>query len=241
MANRNSQHEGWVFSDEGEQISYTLYRVACRKHVHLVVGYDGRLQVRAPSRFTQSEAERAIHGRSAWVMDGLRRIRALHAQRAPLQSGTRLPFLSETLSLQVAQGPTPFVVRERDILRVSIKITTEQDIRLSLERWYRCQANDYLPERLAVLATRVGARPSRVSIRAQKTRWGSCSGKGHISLNWRLMLLPMQLVDYVLIHELCHLHHLDHSPKFWALANRLIPDCQKRRAQLAGIREGSVL
>lgn len=212
-----------------------------RKRIHLVLGEDGHLQVRAPHPFTRSEAESVIYSRSIWVLDALRRNQVLRAERPLLGTGTRLSLLDEDLRLIVIQRPKPFVIREEDILRVYVPSITEQDIKSSLERWYRNQAKDYLPARLVDLAEHVGAYPARVSIRSQKTRWGSCSGKGHISLNWRLMLLPIRLADYVLIHELCHLHYLDHSPRFWALVKRLIPDCKERRARLVKVQRRLML
>lgn len=235
------RYDGWVSPIEGERIPYTLYQMPRRRRVHLVIGDDGHLQVRAPHRFTPSEAESAIHARSAWVLDALRRVRASRERRPLLQTGIRLPFLDDGLCLMVVQKSTRSVVLKEGILRVSALATTEQDIRACLEQWYRKQAKRYLPTRLATLAEQVGAYPTKVSIRSQKTRWGSCSGKGHISLNWRLMLLPTQLVDYVLIHELCHLRHLNHSPRFWALVKGLIPDYKERRAQLVKIRDSLML
>nr|VFK42120.1 MAG: hypothetical protein BECKSD772F_GA0070984_11142 [Candidatus Kentron sp. SD]VFK47869.1 MAG: hypothetical protein BECKSD772E_GA0070983_11082 [Candidatus Kentron sp. SD]VFK79731.1 MAG: hypothetical protein BECKSD772D_GA0070982_106212 [Candidatus Kentron sp. SD] len=229
------QYDGWISLAEGERIPYTLYRMPRRKYVHLVISDDGRLQVRAPRGFTRSEAEKALQTRGAWVLDGLRRVRISRAQRPPLRTGTRLSFLDEKLYLVIVQGPGSSVIREQGILRVFAP-ATEREIRASLEHWYRKQARDHLPVRLTALSEHVDAHPAKVSIRAQKTRWGSCSGKGHISLNWRLMLLPTQLVDYVLIHELCHLHHFNHSPRFWALVRRWVPDYTERRARLARIR-----
>jgi len=231
----NRQHD-WVSYIEGEPIPYTLYRMPRRRRVHLVISRDGHLQVRAPYRFTQSEAERAIHSRSAWIIETLQGIRASYSEHRPLRTGSRLSFLDETLYLHVEKASLSSVKRRENTLYIWVPVPDEQNIQVSLERWYRRRAKDYLPKRLAILANSVGVHPSRVSIRGQKTRWGSCSAKGCISLNWRLMLLPTQLVDYVLVHELCHLYHLDHSPSFWALVDRQIPDRKKRRAQLATVR-----
>nr|VFK40058.1 MAG: hypothetical protein BECKTC1821E_GA0114239_100642 [Candidatus Kentron sp. TC]VFK46320.1 MAG: hypothetical protein BECKTC1821D_GA0114238_103012 [Candidatus Kentron sp. TC]VFK55924.1 MAG: hypothetical protein BECKTC1821F_GA0114240_100842 [Candidatus Kentron sp. TC] len=235
------QYDSHVFLSNEEPIPYTLYQMPRRKRVHIVISNDGQLQVRAPRGFTPSEAEKALHTRGVWVLDTLRRIRISCAKRSPLRTGTRLSLLDESLRLIIIRESRSFVVRDENILRVHIPSEAEQDIRVSLERWYRSEAKKYLPIRLTALAEYVGMHPTRISIRSQKTRWGSCSGKGHISLNWRLMLLPTRLTDYVLTHELCHLRYLNHSPKFWALIRKTIPDYEERRTQLIKVLGSLVL
>jgi hypothetical protein len=89
-----------------------------------------------------------------------------------------------------------------------------------------------LPRRLLELASAHGLTVTKISIRNQKWRWGSCSRDGHICLNWRLVLLPDRVRDYVLIHELMHLKRLDHSPRFWKLVERACPDYRELRRQL---------
>ena len=75
-------------------------------------------------------------------------------------------------------------------------------------------------------------RPARLAIRGQRTRWGSCTSRGTVSLNWRLVLLPSRLADYVIVHELCHLRHMNHSRRFWSLVASVIPDWAERRSEL---------
>jgi predicted metal-dependent hydrolase len=99
-------------------------------------------------------------------------------------------------------------------------------------RLWRARAATDLPARLLELAALHGLAPARVSVRDQRWRWGSCSPTGHISLNWRLMLVPVWVRDYVLIHELMHLRRLDHSPKFWALVAAACPGYRDARAWL---------
>jgi hypothetical protein len=101
-----------------------------------------------------------------------------------------------------------------------------------VERELRARAKRELPQRLLQLAERHSLAVSRVSVRDQRARWGSCSRAGHISLNWRLVLMPDAVRDYVMIHELMHLRKLDHSPAFWALVNAACPDVESSRAWL---------
>jgi len=100
------------------------------------------------------------------------------------------------------------------------------------QRVWRARAREILPARLFELADRHGCTVTGVSIRSQKTRWGSCGRNGHISLNWRLMLMPEWVRDYVLIHELMHLRRLDHSPKFWRHVETACPDYRTARQWL---------
>jgi len=93
-------------------------------------------------------------------------------------------------------------------------------------------AAEELPELVASWAPAVGVKPSRIQIRQQRTRWGSCSARGTISLNAQLMLLEPELRDYVIVHELCHLAHHNHGPHFWATVERVLPDYRTRRARL---------
>jgi predicted metal-dependent hydrolase len=101
-----------------------------------------------------------------------------------------------------------------------------------IERALRTRAKRELPPRLLELAGEHGLAVARVSIRNQRSRWGSCSRKGHISLNWRLVQMPDSIRDYVMIHELMHLKRMDHSPKFWTLVNQACPDFKAARAWL---------
>lgn len=100
------------------------------------------------------------------------------------------------------------------------------------EQAFRARASRELPDRLRALAAEHGLTASRVSVRDQRWRWGSCSPSGHICLNWRLMLMPERVRDYVLLHELMHLKRLDHSPRFWKLVAAACPDYQAARAWL---------
>ncbi len=101
-----------------------------------------------------------------------------------------------------------------------------------LEAPYKKAAADYFPKRAAYYAPLLGVTYSRITIRDQKTRWGSCSSKGTLSFNWRLMLAPPKILDYVVVHELCHLREMNHSPRFWALVASILPDYKESRKWL---------
>jgi predicted metal-dependent hydrolase len=129
-----------------------------------------------------------------------------------------------------AQAQHAWIARQQAALRVTrpnrLAYTDEALAGL------RERATGELPPRLQTLAEHYGLRFSRVSVRDQRSRWGSCSPSGHISLNWRLVLMPEEVRDYVLIHELMHLRRLDHSPHFWRLVRHACPGFEDARSWL---------
>lgn len=108
--------------------------------------------------------------------------------------------------------------------------TPEQ--RSALEKRYRETAKEYFPKRAAYYAAFLGVSYDRIRIAGQKTRWGSCSSNKTLSFNWKLMLAPPKVLDYVVVHEICHLREMNHSPRFWALVESLMPDYKQQRKWL---------
>lgn len=250
----------------GISTPFKLIRVPRRRHVHVLVDDEGDLLVRAPWRYSLDKAVEVIREHGGWVEDTLRSSRASRRQRPALVTGSRLPLLDEQLVLVVRQhaqipllpeigGLEEPVQKRDDLLRNSSGTVFRRRHRLCaetnrigaevlrglLQGWFRQQAARFLPERLDRFTANLGLRPTRVCIRDQKTRWGSCSSDGEISLNWRLVLLPSELADYILIHELCHLRHMDHSPRFWGLVATMAPDYVIRRERIAALQPALAL
>ncbi len=231
---------------DGRDIAFTLHRVPRRRQVHVLVNETGQLEVRAPWRFSLEEARVAIHEHGQWVLESLDACRTRVRMRPQLVTGARLPLLDEALRLRVAMnaqlglfddaltepGATGQVVRRGRELSVAVRSLEPSAVRGLLERWYRRQAEALLPPRLARLAHALDVNYGKVTVRAQRTRWGSCSNRGAISLNWRLLLLPSRLCDYVLVHELCHIKEMNHSPAFWQHVASQVPDFRARRREL---------
>jgi len=227
-------------------VAFKLFRVPRRRNVHVLVNDEGLLEVRAPWRFSLDEARAAIQEHRGWVLGALDETRSRIRMRPQLVSGSELPLLDERLRLRVlvdAQlslfqslgavscrlGSVERLGRE---LRVEVRAMEQSAVRRLLEGWYREQATLLLAPRLEPLAQTLDVSYARITVRAQRTRWGSCSSRGTISLNWRLILLPAALVDYVLAHELAHLREMNHSPAFWRLVESVVPDYRQRRREL---------
>jgi predicted metal-dependent hydrolase len=125
-----------------------------------------------------------------------------------------------------------FALRNRAWIETQLSRVRPPAVAPDVQRVWRTRATAVLPARLYELADRHGLVVTAVSVRSQKTRWGSCGRNGHISLNWRLMLMPEWVRDYVLVHELMHLRRLDHSRKFWRLVEAACPEYRKARQWL---------
>jgi len=221
---------------DNEVVDYQWVRSRRRRHIHLVLDERDGLQIRTPWHTSIDEVESLIARQTDWV----RRALALHehrrTERTKLVNGVRLPLIDDELELALGVGRRPRVSRRGNLLMVQVPEPQDELIRDALERWYREQAKILLAERLNSLAEQHGFSPGAVTIRGQRRRWGSCNSQGDINLNWRLMLLPSELVDYVLLHELCHLEHMDHGHAFWGALRRRMPDYEARLAQVNAIR-----
>lgn len=224
-------------------VPYVFKRVPRRRHVHVLVNEEGTIEVRAPWRFSLRKAREALRDNAEWVLNTLDTVRERLAQRPRLVTGAHLPLLDGSLRLDVrpqaqvdmfecARSWRGRAERRGTTLRISAVSLDEGELRALIERWYRREAATHLAARVEHYSPRLGVRPSRVTIRGQRSRWGSCSGKGTVSLNWRLMMVPGDLADYVVVHELCHLRHMDHSPRFWEMVGGVVPDFRQRRRSL---------
>jgi len=194
--------------------------------------------VTVPRHGTQKFAREFVESRKGWLE---KQWRMLEAQKPPpqtLRPGMEILFRGgrEMLAL-LASGPTPEVILADQ--RIAFD-PADPDIRPAVEKHLRRLAVTELTRRVGELAAQHGCQVKRVVVRNQRTRWGSCSCHGAISLNWRLIQLPEQVRDYIIIHELMHLRHLNHSPRFWAEVERSCPDYRraedwlKRHASQAG-------
>jgi predicted metal-dependent hydrolase len=209
---------------------YTLRRSQRARRVRVSVDGDGAVSVTLPRRAAKREADAAVRELAPWI-ERRRRVLARAAAEVARTPGT-VPYLGRELRL-VSQPGRPRVHRRADELLVPAHD------RESLERWYRRAARAEIGPRLEAAVARAGSSYTKLTIRNQKTRWGSCSTTGAMSFNWRLLLAPEAVLDYVVEHEVCHLEVMDHSPRFWALLESRVPDWREHAAWLR--RYGSTL
>lgn len=148
----------------------------------------------------------------------------------------RIPLRgSERFAVSMAESKKNWIAASVLKMRMIEPFPSQKDKSPSekrLESIYRNAAKEYFPKRVYHFAHILGVSYGNISIRDQKTRWGSCSSKGNLSFNWRLILAPPNVLDYVVVHELCHRIEMNHSPRFWALVESVMPDYKQYRKWL---------
>ncbi len=153
--------------------------------------------------------------------------------------GEMLLFKGNSYPLKVLEstGRITNVNLTDDQLLVELKSGIPSDIRREelrrhLEKWYIRQARELITERLELFSSIIGVKVNNVRLKNQKTRWGSCSRKRNLNFNWKLIMAPIVIVDYVIVHELCHIKQMNHSPQFWVLVENQISDYKMMRKWL---------
>jgi predicted metal-dependent hydrolase len=204
-----------------DQIEYSVRRPARAKRVRVTVDPARGVEVVLPRRAAQREAAAAVRELRPWIE---RRVaEAARARAAVAARGSTVPYLGTLLTLVEEPGRARAHRRGAELL-----VPAGADRGLALERWYRRAARAEVVPRLDAACSTAGASYTRLTIRGQRTRWASCSRSGAMSFNWRLLLAPEPVLDYVVWHEVCHLHVLDHSPRFWSLVARHCPDYREQ-------------
>jgi predicted metal-dependent hydrolase len=213
------------------EIPYTVRRSARARRVRVNVHMHTGVEVVLPARAPERAAAAAVSELRPWIERRLQEGQEVLARLAA-RAGT-VPYLGQSLEL-VAQPGRERVHRDGERLLVPTG-----DARPALERFYRRAARAEIAPRLDRASRLAGSSYSGLDIRAQRTRWASCSAGGRMSFNWRLLLAPERVLEYVVWHEVCHLRILDHSPRFWALLERHWPDYREDRDWLR--RHGATL
>ena len=220
---------------------YTV-RVSRRtRRMWLRVSRWGRIEVVVPTRHTAAGVAKFVDENRAWIQQTLKEFSREYGPAPRLVLPTRLVLRAtgETWTVQFRRvvGAAPRL-RECPDARLVIEAERLEPAVWSglLRRWLQKHAREELVPWLDTVAGEMGARYRRAQVRGQRTRWGSCSDAGTISLNYSLLFLPPRLVRYLFVHELCHLRQLDHSPRFWAKVEAFSPQWRRLERELRGAR-----
>jgi hypothetical protein len=218
----------------------TLILRSRRKTIALVVKPDGSLLVRAPWHATRAQIEAVVTEHTGWIQKQQVQAHQRLAKHPTHQyaPGEQFLYLGNAYPLEI-------VTRQKAALlfsdRFYLASQRQAQARQLFTRWYRQQAQAILPERVERYAAQYGFQYQRVKISSARTRWGSCSARGSLSFTWRLAMAPVEVIDYVVVHELAHLRVRNHGREFWALVGAMVPEFKQRIAWLKENGPGMVL
>nr|WP_314624616.1 SprT family zinc-dependent metalloprotease [uncultured Noviherbaspirillum sp.] len=222
-------------------IDYTLQR-STRRTIGFVIS-DSGLRVTAPRWVLVRDIELAIRSKEAWIVAKLQERQERAAERARQQmewrDGASLPYLGGSLTLRVRPAATrkPAVHHDEATGELAVHLpegaeSCEQALKDTVRDWLQRQAHALFAQRLPLYAMRLGVQYCAFRLTSARTQWGSCTAKGIIRLNWRLVHFGQAQIDYVIAHELAHLREMNHSPRFWALVASVFPDYAAARKVL---------
>jgi hypothetical protein len=201
-----------------------------RRTIALIVENDGSVTVRAPMRMPEYSIQEFIEKHVKWVEKKKAEMRTA----APVLAKQYLPgesflYLGKAYALEMVQDQkTKLILGDR----FRLSEAEQENAKLVFQNWYRKQAKSLILERVKYFAKIHQLHYEKITITSARTRWGSCSPKNSISFSWRLIMTPLDVVDYVVVHELAHTVHHNHSKRFWGLVEKILPDYKERRKWL---------
>jgi len=223
------------------QVFYDIVRSG-RTTVGIEVRPDKRVVVRAPANVGEERLIDIIRQKAPWILRQVARMQSTNARQVEKEfvSGESFPYLGRSYRLKVlTNGSDDAASVELQAGRLWIMTNSSIDaketrphIRNAIINWYQERAREVLTRRVEVFSKKTGIKPTRVNVKSQLRRWGSCTRNGTLNLNWRIVMAPSSIIDYVVAHELCHLKIHNHSTDFWQFLGAILPDYQKHREWL---------
>ncbi|MBT7912810.1 M48 family metallopeptidase [Candidatus Bathyarchaeota archaeon] len=211
-------------------IDYTVIRREGRKTASVTVSPDNSVSIIVPAELDDEAIEAVIRRKSSWIYRKIAFNKEVRTPHKPKEyvSGEAFQYIGRNYRLRVLSGETGVLFTGgRFVVRIPEGFTgADRAARIAeeLEGWYREHAGKKLAQRARMHAKRMGLKLGKVGVRDYRRQWGSCLQDGSILFNWKVILAPMRIIDYVVIHELCHLVHRDHSKEYWRLLSLYLPD-----------------
>lgn len=223
------------------EIYYRVIR-SRRKTIGIIIDPEKGVVVRVPERLTDKQIKEFVKKKSSWIIkkqEELKKVKCLPKARE-FVSGEKLTYLGELYEIEVIQGEdnksVEITLKDGKFqIRVSSSLKGDnrrETIIRELVQWYKKQARIKYKERVELYRNIMNVTYNKIYIRDQKTRWGSCSSKGNLNFNWRLIMAPLSIMDYIVVHELVHLVHPNHSKDFWKLVKKIVPDYKEKKEWL---------
>jgi len=192
-----------------------------RKTLCLSVDESAKLIVRAPNRASDKQIHEFVSTKESWINKKQRLMRDRLAEYEDHLSLQQCLYLGKFYPLKLIPGPIDTI--SFNGIELTISYSAEEKIKLTLSSWYKQRFIDIAKPRVNYYAKKYNLAINRVNVKAQKTLWGSCSSNNNINLNYQLIMAPLEVIDYVIVHELVHTLHKNHSPRFWQKVSSIMP------------------
>jgi len=203
-----------------------------RRTYSLEINKQGKLVVRVPKHFTNNDIKRILEDKRKWIVSNYT-LRNQRIDEAKKMKENKVFYHGELIDIEYA--PLDKFLLKHENGRVYIDIEYKSRYKDVLYNWLRINAKSYLPPKTIELAKKYNFKINDIRIKEQKRRWGSCSNKKNINLNWRLIMANDRIIDYIIIHELSHTIELNHSDKFWKIVENILPNYREIEKELTEI------
>ncbi len=216
---------------KGDGFTVQVVKSNRRKTMALKVNRHG-VAIHIPSLLPLSLAQNFVDKKSSWIKAKLHQQSQQVVIEKQFDDGEILLFFGEAYSLQLRNAPSKILISISDdhiVCQARLDKVTKSAIRTAVITWYKQQAENYLEKRSEQLSDLTGLQAQSITVKTYRARWGSCTLSGHIQYNWKLIMAPPNIIDYVIIHELCHTRHHNHSTAFWQLVATYMPDYRSAR------------
>ncbi len=221
-----------------KELKYIVTR-SNRKTIGITIDNNGLVKVTSPYRVSESYINELLLKKSSWIQKKITELEsgALKANSPKIfNNGETFLYLGKIFELKICRSSNckkATVKLDNKNIVIDVPIGFDADsIKKKLKLWYVEQFKHIATERINYYSSKIGVFPKKVTIREQKTRWGSCSSKGNINLNWKLIMASLEVLDYVIVHELCHLIAMNHSEEFWKIVGVYSPQYKNYRTWL---------
>ncbi len=212
-------------------ITYSL-TTSDRKTLSIYIERDGQISVLAPQDFTSQQIDEVLEQKRGWIYKSLAEWEDLNATRVKREyvNGEGFLYMGRNYRLQIVeQQKKPLILKNGYFVLRSKSVAKADEV---FKEFYRQKGNKKLKERVVYYQDKLGVKASEVRVLELKNRWASCSDKGNLNFHWKCMMAPLTVLDYVVVHELVHLIHKNHTTAFWNEIDKLIPDYQERKQWL---------
>jgi hypothetical protein len=225
-----------VIAKKKDDITYEVIR-SRRATADIVIERDGSIVVRAPETVPDERIEDMVEAKRLWIFKNLAEWRDLNATRVlrEYKNGEGFLYLGRSYRLQLAADqPEALLLKNGrfSLRRDLVDAGSIEAAQTAFRNYYIARGQERIRQRVIYFAPKVGVDPREINVRELGNRWASCSPNGNLAFHWKCMMAPQTIIDYIIVHELCHFHHLDHTDAFWNEVDKVIPSYSERKEWL---------